>query len=55
VQTPSDAAPFGARVVGEPPLVPGAAAVANAVFDACGVRVRELPVRAEVLWRAMNP
>jgi CO/xanthine dehydrogenase Mo-binding subunit len=54
VQTPSDAAPFGARVVGEPPLVPGAAAVANAVFDACGVRVRELPVRAEVLWAAMK-
>jgi xanthine dehydrogenase YagR molybdenum-binding subunit len=30
--------------VGEPPSVPPAAAIANAVFNACGVRVRELPI-----------
>jgi CO/xanthine dehydrogenase Mo-binding subunit/aerobic-type carbon monoxide dehydrogenase small subunit (CoxS/CutS family) len=33
--------------VGEPGAVPVAAAIANAVFDACGVRVRELPLRAK--------
>jgi xanthine dehydrogenase YagR molybdenum-binding subunit len=30
--------------VGEPPAVPPAAAIANAVFNACGVRIRELPI-----------
>lgn len=30
--------------VGEPPSVPPAAAIANAVFNACGVRVRQLPI-----------
>jgi xanthine dehydrogenase YagR molybdenum-binding subunit len=30
--------------VGEPPIIPTAGAIANAVFNACGVRVRELPI-----------
>jgi CO/xanthine dehydrogenase Mo-binding subunit len=54
VQTPSPAGPFGARGVGEPPITAGAAAIANAVRDATGVRVTQVPIRAEVLWRAMN-
>ena len=33
--------------VGEPPGVPVAAAIANAVFSACGARVRELPITAD--------
>jgi CO/xanthine dehydrogenase Mo-binding subunit len=33
--------------VGEPPGVPVAAAIANAVFAACGARVRELPITAD--------
>lgn len=35
--------PFGAKGVGEPPLYPVAPAIANAIEDACGVRVYELP------------
>ncbi len=54
VQNPSDAAPFGARVVGEPPLVPGAAAICNAIFDAVGVRILELPAKPETIWREMK-
>jgi CO/xanthine dehydrogenase Mo-binding subunit len=54
VQEPSDSGPFGARIVGEPPIIAGGAALANAIRDAVGVRVLELPVRPETLWRLMQ-
>lgn len=54
VEVPSEAGPFGARGVGEPPIVPGLAAVANAVRDAVGVRITELPITPERLWRALK-
>jgi CO/xanthine dehydrogenase Mo-binding subunit len=38
-----------AKGIGEPVTVPVAAAVSNAIFDAVGVRVRDLPFRAEKL------
>jgi CO/xanthine dehydrogenase Mo-binding subunit len=46
--------PFGAKGVGEPAVLPGAAAIANAVARAAGVRLRQLPITAERLWRAMR-
>jgi CO/xanthine dehydrogenase Mo-binding subunit len=46
--------PFGARGIGEPPIGPPAAAIANAIFDAVGVRVSELPIRPEVVARALH-
>jgi CO/xanthine dehydrogenase Mo-binding subunit len=39
--------PFGAKAIGESSNILTAAAIANAVFDACGVRVTELPITAE--------
>ncbi|CAA9538973.1 MAG: Periplasmic aromatic aldehyde oxidoreductase, molybdenum binding subunit YagR, partial [uncultured Thermomicrobiales bacterium] len=39
-----EANPTGAKGVGEPPLIPTAPAIANAVFDAVGVRLREAPL-----------
>ncbi|MBV9581522.1 MAG: nicotinate dehydrogenase medium molybdopterin subunit, partial [Chloroflexi bacterium] len=39
--------PFGARGVGEPPIVPAPAAIANAVEDATGLRLTELPLTPE--------
>jgi nicotinate dehydrogenase medium molybdopterin subunit len=39
--------PFGAKGVGEPTLVPTAAAIANAIYDAVGVRIYSLPATAE--------
>lgn len=54
VENPAPHGPFGARGVGEPPITAGAAAIANAIRDATGVRVTEIPIRAETLWRAMH-
>ena len=54
VEVPSGLGPFGAKGVGEPPVIPGAAAWANAVRDACGARVTELPLTPERVWRAME-
>ena len=45
VEVPAPAGPFGARGVGEPPIVPAPAAIANAIEDATGVRLTELPDR----------
>jgi CO/xanthine dehydrogenase Mo-binding subunit len=39
--------PFGAKGVGEPTLVPTAAAIANAIYNAVGVRIYSLPATAE--------
>ena len=46
--------PFGLKGGGEGTIVPVAAAVANALFDAVGVRIRELPLSPERVWRALQ-
>ena len=53
VEKPAPAGPFGARGVGEPPIVPAPAALANAVHDATGVRLTELPLTPERIALAM--
>ncbi len=47
VEEPADTGPFGAKGLGETSLVPTAAAIANAVYDAVGIRITELPVTPE--------
>lgn len=47
VEHPFPDGPFGARGIGEPPLIGVAPAVANAVFNASGIRVRDLPLCPE--------
>ena len=54
VETHDPAGPFGAKGVGEPGLVPTAPAIANAIYDAVGVRVRDLPITPEKLLQALN-
>ncbi|WP_019585388.1 xanthine dehydrogenase family protein molybdopterin-binding subunit [Deinococcus apachensis] len=54
VERASKHGPFGARIVGEPPITAGAAAVANAIRDAVGVRVTASPITSEALWRLMQ-
>ncbi|MHB8352007.1 MAG: xanthine dehydrogenase family protein molybdopterin-binding subunit [Thermoplasmata archaeon] len=48
------AGPYGAKGIGEPPIVPVAAAVANAVLDATGVRPTDLPLTPERVARALK-
>jgi CO/xanthine dehydrogenase Mo-binding subunit len=47
VFVPSNDGPFGAKGVGEPPIVPGMAAVHNAVLDATGLNLLEFPATPE--------
>jgi len=54
VEDPDDNGPFGAKEVGQGPLLPIPPAVANAVFDAVGVRVDEIPVTPEKIHRALK-
>jgi len=54
VQVPTDEGPFGARAVAEPPGFGPPAAIANAIEDAVGVRLKELPLSAEKLLRALR-
>jgi CO/xanthine dehydrogenase Mo-binding subunit len=45
---------LGTKGIGEPPIIPTAAAIANAIFDATGVRIRDLPITRDKLLVAMN-
>lgn len=54
VEVPSRSGPFGVRGVGEPPVIPGAAAIGNAIKDAVGVRLTEIPMTAQKLHRALT-
>ena len=46
--------PYGGMSIGEPPVVPTAAAIANAVHDAVGVRIKDLPITAEKVLNALK-
>jgi CO/xanthine dehydrogenase Mo-binding subunit len=51
LETPADDGPFGIRGVGEPPIIPPAGAIANAIAAATGVRLNRLPLSPErVFW-----
>lgn len=46
--------PYGAKEVGEGAIMPTIPAMLNAIYDATGVRVNELPVTSERLFMAMK-
>jgi CO/xanthine dehydrogenase Mo-binding subunit len=54
VEIPSPDHPYGIRAVGQVPIVPPAAALANAIYRATGVRLRTLPMAPERLYRAIQ-
>ena len=54
IEKPDPEGPFGAKSVGEPGLVTIAPSIANAIYDAVGVRVKELPMTPEKILRALK-
>jgi CO/xanthine dehydrogenase Mo-binding subunit len=54
LESGSGVGPFGAKGIGEPALTPAAPAVANAVADAIGVRIHELPLTPERVLAALD-
>lgn len=46
--------PYGSKSIGESPHVPVAAAIANAIDDAVGVRITTLPISAEKIYQALK-
>ena len=53
VEVPNPGHPYGVRGVGEVPIVPGPAAVSNAIYDAVGVRLRDLPMSPARVYAAL--
>lgn len=54
VEVPAPNGPFGAKGVGEPPITPTLATMSNAVVDAVGVRVNDLPIKPEKIVAALH-
>jgi CO/xanthine dehydrogenase Mo-binding subunit len=54
VEAQEASGPFGAKGVGEPALIPTSPAILNAISAAAGIRVKELPVTPEALWRLLR-
>lgn len=55
VESNNPGGPYGAKGVGEPTLIPTAPAICNAIEDACGVKIRDLPVTPEKIYWALHP
>ncbi len=54
IEDPDPAGPYGAKGIGEPGLVPTAPAIANAIYDAVGVWIKDLPITPEKVLAALK-
>ena len=54
VDHPEETGPYGARGIGEPAMVPGAPAIANAIYNATGCRFTEMPITPERMLKALQ-
>jgi xanthine dehydrogenase molybdenum-binding subunit len=54
IETNDSFGPFGAKGVAEPGLVPTAPAISNAIYDAVGIRIKDLPITPEKILSAMK-
>ena len=52
VEDPESTAPYGAKGIGEPTTIPVAPAILNAIYDAIGLRILDLPATPENLIKA---
>ena len=55
VETDNPGGPYGAKGIGEPTLIPTSPAICNAIENACGVKIRNLPVTPEEVCWALHP
>lgn len=55
VETDNPGGPYGAKGIGEPTLIPTGPAICNAIENACGVKIRNLPVTPEEVFWALHP
>ena len=53
-EVPNPRHPFGLRGVGEAPIIPPLAALANAIYDAVGVRMTKLPMTPGAIMEALE-
>ena len=54
VEEPHREGPYGAKGIGETVVLPTAAAIANAIYDAVGIRVKDLPITPDKILRALK-
>lgn len=54
IETDDERGPFGAKEVGQGPLLPIMPALANAVFDAVGVRVDQIPIQPDLILKGLR-
>jgi xanthine dehydrogenase molybdenum-binding subunit len=54
VHSHEGASPFQSKEIGESAISQVAPAIANAIYDAVGVRIKELPITAEKIYRALK-
>jgi len=54
VEEPHREGPYGAKGIGEMVMVPTAPAIANAVFDAIGIRIKDLPITPDKILKALK-
>ncbi|MEM1677459.1 MAG: hypothetical protein QW095_06450 [Nitrososphaerota archaeon] len=54
IETPQSDGPYGARGIGELTMIGIAPAIANAVYRATGVKINQLPMNPENLWKALK-
>lgn len=54
LENPQHDGPFGARAIGEPAMIATAPAIANAVYNAIGIRICDLPITPEKILNGIN-
>ncbi|MHA1330175.1 MAG: hypothetical protein ACTSR2_03765, partial [Candidatus Hodarchaeales archaeon] len=54
VENPQSDGPYGARGIGELTMLGVPAALGNAIFNALGISINDLPLTSENVWRAIN-